>query len=177
MKEKNSKKTVVKTEEKSESKGETKNKEEKKKLHFCKDCKFYDWTTEREFHRDGIRKGLFEIRAVCRNPKARSYRYLVKAEYSKRQCPVWEFGKYEPPKKKETKEKKTEPDEEKMTSPAGYHGPDLTDVERAELKKNKKKHSKKQHLKNREKIIVKDPHNDDVKTFEQQEHRLVLVKQ
>jgi len=172
MKKQNNK-TVVKTEEKPESKKV----EEKKEVHFCKVCKFYDWTTEREFHRDGIRKGLLEIRAVCRNPQARSYRHLVKAEYKKRQCAFWEEGRYKTPKKKETKEKKTEPDEEKMTSPAEYHGPDLTDVERAELKKNEKKHSKKQHLKNGEKIIVKDPHNDDVKTFEQQGHRLVLVKQ
>lgn len=157
-------------------------KEEKRKP--CSQCKWYDHSSEREFHRrvgkrdeKGERIEIIEIRAVCRNPKARAYRHLVKSEYSKRQCPVWEFGKYEPPKKKETKEKKTEPDEEKMTSPAEYHGPVLTDVERAELKKNKKKHSKKQQLKNGEKIIVKDPHNDDVKTFEQQGHRLVLVKQ
>ena len=130
MKGKNSKKTVDKTEGKSESKEETKNKEEKKKLHFCKDCKFYDRTTERKFHRDGIRKGLVEIRAVCRNPKARSCKHLVKAEYKKRRCSFWEEGKYEPPKKKETKTEKKKgetvkvekPVEQKMNSPEEYFG-------------------------------------------------------
>lgn len=87
--------TVEKTESRPEKKREKK--KEIKEVHFCKDCRSYDWTTEREFHRDGIREGLVEIRAVCRNPKSRAYRHLVMAQYSKRQCSVWEKGVYEKP--------------------------------------------------------------------------------
>jgi len=75
-----------------------KRKEGKKaEARFCKDCKFYDKSTEREFHRKvgkkdehGKRAEIVEVRAICRNPKASSFGHLVMAEYSKRQCPVWE---------------------------------------------------------------------------------------
>jgi hypothetical protein len=85
-------------------------KEEQKELHFCKDCKGYDKSTEREFRRKvgpkndkGERTEIVEIRAVCMNPKASSYRHLVMSEYAKRQCPVWEKGVYEQPAKPEEK--------------------------------------------------------------------------
>ena len=86
--------------------GETVVKEkEEKELHFCKDCKFYDKGSEREFHRKvgprndkGERPVIVEIKAICRNEKARAGGHLVMAEYSKRQCPQWEQGVYEAPK-------------------------------------------------------------------------------
>lgn len=91
--------------------GETKTVE----LRFCKDCKGYDKSREREFHRKvgpkndkGERTEIVEIRAVCENPKSTSYHHLVMAEYSKRQCEVWEQGTYVKP----TKEKKAEPKKE-----------------------------------------------------------------
>ena len=108
----------------------------KKEIHFCKDCRFYDQSTQRKFSRKvgtfnektGERTELIEIRAVCRNPEAKSYQRLVMAEYSKRQCPVWKQGKYNSPKKtSDLKEKvKNNPldqiDTEKMTSPEEYFG-------------------------------------------------------
>lgn len=39
--------------------------------HPCGECKWYDLSTQREFHRDGIRKGLVEIRAICRGEKSK----------------------------------------------------------------------------------------------------------
>lgn len=79
----------------------SKKKEEKKDLHFCKDCKWYDKSAEREFHRkvgpkneEGGRTEITEIRAICRNKNANACNHLVMAEYSKRQCPVWESGAY-----------------------------------------------------------------------------------
>ena len=67
------------------------------KHHFCKDCKWYDKDSERQFHRNvgkkngaGNRTEIIELRALCKNSKARSFHHLVMAEYSKRQCGVWE---------------------------------------------------------------------------------------
>jgi len=168
-----------KTEKEESVKSET-NTQGKKKLgrkegKTCNKCKWYDWTTERDFHRKvgplnerGERTEIMELRAICRNKKAKSYGHLVMAEYKKRQCPVWEEGIYEPLKKEK---KKNEAKEEEMTHPASYHGPELTDVEKAELKK---KRSKKRLLKQ---VTVRNPQNDDAKTFEQKGRRLVLVKQ
>jgi hypothetical protein len=102
-------------------KGEEKKVEEEKvESHFCKDCKSYDKSTEREFHRlvgkrdeQGNRGEIIEIRAVCMNPKSTSCHHLVMAEYSKRQCPVWEQGVYEQPAKPVEPEKtKEEPKKE-----------------------------------------------------------------
>ena len=80
---------------------------------FCKDCRFYDKNTEREFHRKvgpkndkGKSSEIIETRAVCESPKASSYHHLVMAEYSKRQCPVWERGVYVKPKKQQQQEHK-----------------------------------------------------------------------
>ena len=123
----NKKDTEKKQKASSQGKVEVK-KEEKKEVHFCKDCKWYDKSTEREFHRKvgpknekGERTEIIEIRAVCRNEKADSHNHLVMAEYAKRQCPVWEKGKYK--HLEEEKEKNTkEIDEEKMTSPEEYFG-------------------------------------------------------
>lgn len=164
--------SVKKTDEKPEVKQEQKAKEEKKEVHRCGQCKWYDVSTQRDFHRDGIRKGLVEVRAVCRSPTARAKGHLVKNDSGR---PCFEEGVYVKPQKqkKETKETK----DEKKTSPSEYHGPPLTDVEKNELKKNKKKRSKRPQLKRGDKVIVTDPQNGETKTFEQKGRRLVLVKQ
>jgi hypothetical protein len=67
------------------------------KHYFCKECKWYDKSSEREFHRrvgkrdeQGKRTEIFEIRAICLNPKASSHNHLVMAANSERQCQVWE---------------------------------------------------------------------------------------
>lgn len=106
-----------------EKKTKQKGREEEKEYHFCKDCRGYDKSTERNFHRKvgpvdketGERTMIVEVRAVCRNPKSKAHGHLVMAEYKKRQCLVWEEGKYKPPtkeaekksEKKETKSGKT----------------------------------------------------------------------
>ena len=81
---------------------------------FCKDCRFYDKSTERDFHRKvgpknnkGERTEIVEVRATCRNAKASSFGHLVMAEYSKRQCPVWERGVYVMSEKKQREHKNT----------------------------------------------------------------------
>jgi len=91
------KKDAVKKEKSSSHEKVDNTTEEKKEFHFCKDCKGYDKSTQREFHRrvgkkddKGNRTEIVEIRAICRNPKADSFKHLVIAEYSRRQCPVWE---------------------------------------------------------------------------------------
>lgn len=86
------------------SREQVENKNGKKDVHFCKDCKWYDKSTQRDFHRKvgkknekGKRTEIVEIRAVCENPKSSSYHHLVMAEYAKRQCLVWAKGVYEKP--------------------------------------------------------------------------------
>lgn len=39
---------------------------------------------------------FIEIRAVCRNKKAKSHNRLVLEKYKKRQCSQWQKGKYTP---------------------------------------------------------------------------------
>lgn len=67
------------------------------KLHFCKDCKHYDKKTEREFRRKvgkknekGDRTEIVELRAMCKNSRAKSFAHLVMAENSRRRCSSWE---------------------------------------------------------------------------------------
>jgi hypothetical protein len=129
-----------------------KKKEEKKEVHFCKDCKGYDKSTQREFHRKvekkdekGNRTEIVEVRAICRNPKADSYKHLVMAEYAKRQCPCWEKGEYitakldekktEKPRKKQQRSKQ-QISEEKMTTPEEYFGSTEDHLKRLQNKKN-----------------------------------------
>jgi len=155
-------------------KQDVKEKEGRKEVHRCDQCKWYDVSTQRDFHRDGIRKGLVEIRAVCRSPTARAKGHLVKNDSDR---PCFEEGVYVKPQKPKKQKKETkETKDEKKTSPSEYHGPPLTDVEKTELKKNRKKRSKKPQLKRGDKVIVTDPQNGEVKTFEQKGRRLVLVK-
>lgn len=89
-------------------------KEAKTETHSCGQCKFYDYETEREFHRDGIRKGLCEVRAICRAPKdvSKASGHLVKRESAR---PCVQLGTYVKPetvvketKKEQTAEKKKE---------------------------------------------------------------------
>jgi hypothetical protein len=98
-------------------------KEEQKEVHFCKDCIGYDKSTEREFHRKvgkkdekGNRSEIVEVRAVCRTPKADSFKHLVMANYSKRQCPCWEKGTYlKPIETAKQPSKKTKADKTKAS--------------------------------------------------------------
>jgi len=120
-----------------------KDKEEKKSL--CKDCLHLDTRTIRDFARHGIRQGLIERRGKCMCEKVKSYRHLVRIDMTKN-CTGFEEGQFVVPEKETKDEKKKEETvkveetkEEKMPSPSQYHGPDLSDVEKAELKKNKKK--------------------------------------
>jgi hypothetical protein len=92
----------------------------KAKVRFCKDCRFYDKSTERDFRRKVGKKDehgknveIVEVRAVCRNTKASSFGHLVMAEYSKRQCSVWEKGLYKVQKNSESREPKKNNGQEK----------------------------------------------------------------
>jgi len=121
-------------------KGNKKDVSEKKTRKPCGECRFYDWTTKRQFHRKvgpvdektGERSLIIEPRAICRGPKARARGHLVHRDQTKRPCEQWEAGKYEPPKEEEKPEElkelekmikktKTDTDDEK-TSPDEYHG-------------------------------------------------------
>lgn len=75
--------------------------------HHCGECKWYDKSTERQFHRNGIRKGLVETRAICKAPTGRSKasNHLVKRE-SNRSC--FDAGAYSASlKERKTKEQLT----------------------------------------------------------------------
>jgi len=104
--------SVEKTDEKSENTQEQE-KEEKKEVHRCDQCKGYDVSTQRDFHRDGIRKGLVEVRAVCRLPTARAKGHLVKNDSDR---PCFEEGVYVKPQKpkKQKKDTKETKDEERQ---------------------------------------------------------------
>ena len=111
------------SEKKRGKKSESKKEEERKP---CNACKWYDWSTQRDFHRrvgskdeSGERIEIVEVRAVCRNPKARAYNRFVHATLTKRECPHFEEGRYEQPKK-ETEEKTKK--ESEPTSPNEYFG-------------------------------------------------------
>ena len=76
----------------------------------CNECRWYDKSTERDFHRKvgarnekGERSEIVEVRAVCRNPKAKAFNRLVHATLLKRECPQWEKGVYTAPEKLEKK--------------------------------------------------------------------------
>ena len=97
---------------------------EKKELHRCDECKWYDVSTQRDFFRkvgprdeSGQRTTIKEIRAVCRSPTSTAKGRLVKNDSDR---PCFEKGKYVPPEKKPKKAEKN--DEEKMTSPEEYFG-------------------------------------------------------
>jgi hypothetical protein len=90
------------------SKEKVVNKEKKEQL-TCGQCRFWDTTTTRQFHRDGIRKGLIECRSVCKNPEVKSFRHLTMKESVKECCVPGVFvaeKKEEKAKVKEQKKKK-----------------------------------------------------------------------
>jgi hypothetical protein len=94
----NEKKETIKEEIKSRGKGK---KEGVEKKGSCGECKWYDKSTERDFHRDGIRPGLVEVRAVCRNKDVKTFGHLV---HDKSQKPCFEPGVYvNPQTRKEPK--------------------------------------------------------------------------
>jgi hypothetical protein len=64
----------------------------------CGSCKWWDTGTTREFHRDGIRKGLCEIRSICRSPSSKAKGHLT-AKPSVRPC--FEKGTFIASKKEE----------------------------------------------------------------------------
>jgi len=110
-----SKKTVVKTGK--EPIKETV-KEKEKEEHQCKDCKFYDLSTQRIFVREHVRKGLKETRAICRAPKdhCKAGGHLVQ-NISARPCFV--RGVYVAPEKKVEKKKpsrKPKPEEKTVVT-------------------------------------------------------------
>jgi len=107
--------------------------EEKKEQHSCGECAFYDHSTERAFHRDGIRQGLVETRAICKASKeqTKASGHLVKKESDR---PCFERGVYIVPVKETKKpeaEKKTEKEPKTVTPSA------LQDAEIWPVKRNK----------------------------------------
>lgn len=61
--------------------------------HHCGECEYYDKSSEREFRRNGIRRGLVETRAICKAPAQRSKasKHLVKRESNR---PCFDAGVY-----------------------------------------------------------------------------------
>jgi len=158
--------TVEKTDKR--EKKEIKEKERKP----CNECRYYDHSTERDFHRKvgprndkGERTEIIEIRAVCRNPKASAFKHLVHATLTRRECSYWKEGKYEP-SKKETKTLKKE-NEEKKTAPSEYHGPPLTEVEEKNLKEKKKRPKA---------VAIKNPLNGETKTLVKKRGKVFVEK-
>ena len=95
--------------EKAESSSEKKKGRKEGKT--CNKCRWYDKSIERDFHRKvgpqngkGERSEIVEVRAVCRNPKAKAFNRLVHATLLKRECPHWEKGVYKAPEEPEKKE-------------------------------------------------------------------------
>lgn len=115
--------------------------EEKKEQHSCGECAFYNHSTERAFHRDGIRQGLVETRAICKASKERTKAsgHLVKKESDR---PCFERGVYIVPVKETKKpkaEKKTKK-EPKTVPPSALQDAEITDEEQIQtmpVKRNK----------------------------------------
>jgi len=95
--------------------------------HSCGQCTYYDHSTEREFHRDGIRKGLVETRAICRATKdvSKASGHLIKRE-SDRPCYV--EGVYVKPVKEEKAKIPETPAPETKTKTSKKHKQDGTAV-------------------------------------------------
>lgn len=63
-------------------------------------CKWYDWSTERDFYRKvgprnekGERTKILERRAICRCEQAKAFRRLVMGD-KVTSCPRWKEGKH-----------------------------------------------------------------------------------
>jgi len=119
--------------------------ESKKEGGSCFECKWYDLSTQRRFDRFGIKAGLTETRAICRNmdkSKTKAGGHLVKRESIR---PCFERGVYtvlekevvapvkeEKPKKVKVKKVKTEP---KVEEPVEEKEKDYVE-EAVELRQN-----------------------------------------
>ena len=106
---KNTKKSSAKKTDSSSQEKKPEGKE-KKEVHRCDECKWYDVSTQRDFFRrvgkrdeGGQRTTIKEVRAVCRSPTSKAKGHLVKND-SDREC--FEKGKYVPPAKIEKKQEK-----------------------------------------------------------------------
>ena len=153
--------------------------EEKKEVHRCDECKWYDVSTQRDFFRkvgprdeSGQRTTIKEIRAICRSPKSKAKGHLVKSD-SDRSC--FEKGKYaslEKPKKETNKAKKNE---EKMTSPEEYFG---TPEERLKTKsRGSKLVSRKQsnHSARKKKVVATNVLNNQTEVLQQRGKRVFIA--
>jgi len=134
--------------------------EEKKEVRRCNECKWYDVSTQRDFFRkvgprdeSGQRTKIKEIRAVCRSPTSRAKGHLVKSDSDR---PCFEKGKYVPPEKpkKETETKQSK-------------GKKKEKVEGSKQTKNTAKKNT---------VTLKNPLNDETKTFKKRGRRLVVAK-
>jgi len=156
-------------EKKSESK-------DKKELHQCNECKWYDVSTQRDFFRkvgpkdeSGQRTTIKEIRAVCRSPTSKAKGHLVKNDSDR---PCFENGKYMPPEKPKKAQKNNE---EKMTSPEEYFG---TPEERLKTKsKGSKLASTKQsnHSTRKKRVLATNVLSNQTKVLEQRGKRVFIV--
>lgn len=84
--------------EKVESKSEKGKQTEKREINRCDQCKWYDVSTQRDFHRkvgprdeQGSRSTIMEVRAVCCSPTGTAKGHLVKNDSDR---PCFEKGKY-----------------------------------------------------------------------------------
>jgi len=92
--------------------------EEKKEQLTCGQCRFWDTTTTRDFHRDGIREGLVECRSTCRNPEARAFKHLTKKETVKECCVPGVFVAEKKEKKPKAEQVETEQQKEHVEEPS-----------------------------------------------------------
>lgn len=92
--------------------------EEQKEQLTCGQCRFWDTTTTRDFHRDGIRKGLVECRSTCRNPEARAFKHLTKKESVKECCVPGVFVAEKKEKKPKAGQVETEQKKEHVEEPS-----------------------------------------------------------
>jgi hypothetical protein len=140
---------------------------------FCKNCKWYDKSTERTFHRKvgkrdekGERTVITEIRAICRNAKSSAYCHLVMSQGSKRNISgCFEKGVYTVPKKEEQKPKKETKKKKRKKEPSQSNETITENLDNA-IKKLEKTGTFK----------AQNPLNGQTKTFMRKNNRFVVVK-
>ena len=156
-----------------EKKAESK---EKKEVHRCDECKWYDVSTQRDFFRkvgprdkSGQRTTIKEIRAICRSPKSKAKGHLVKNDSDR---PCFEKGKYVSPEKPKKDQKNKE---KEMTSPEEYFG---TPEERLKTKsRGSKLVSTKQsnHSAGKKRVVATNVLSNQTKVLEQRGKRVFVV--
>lgn len=129
-----------------EAESNSEKKKGRKEGRTCNECRWYDKSTERDFHRKvgprnkkGERSEIVEVRAVCRNPKAKAFNRLVHATLLKRECPHWEKGVYKAPEKLEKKKKSDSKRSKKTTKDDSQNSVRLTNKLNGETKTFEKK--------------------------------------